>query len=57
MYKLRNLYEYNNVQAQEIVNGVINNIENCNISYFENQKNEITLLRRLCYPVILTKPF
>ena len=24
MYKLRNLYEYNNVQAQEIVNGVIN---------------------------------
>ena len=23
-YRYRNLYEYNNVQAQEIVNGVIN---------------------------------
>lgn len=43
MYKLRNLYEYNNVQAQEIVNGVINNIENCNISYFENQKNVVNM--------------
>ena len=43
MYKLRNLYEYNNVQAQEIVNGVINKIENCNISYFENQKNVVNM--------------
>ena len=40
---LRNLYEYNNVQAQEIVNGVINKIENCNISYFENQKNVVNM--------------
>ena len=43
MYKLRNLYEYNNLQAQEIVNGVINKIENCNISYFENQKNVVNM--------------
>lgn len=43
MYKLRHLYEYNNLQAQEIVNGVINKMEHCDISYFENQKNVVNM--------------
>ena len=40
---MRHLYKYNNIQAQGIVNNVINKIENCNISYFRNQKNVINM--------------
>ena len=43
MYKLRHLYEYSNVQAQKIVNGVVSKIDSCNISYFVNQKNIINM--------------
>lgn len=43
MYKLRHLYKYNNIQAQNIINNVINKIENCNISYFDNQKNVVNM--------------
>lgn len=43
MYKLRHLYEYNNMQAQEIINGVIDKIEHCNVSYFSSQKNVVSM--------------
>lgn len=43
MYKLRHLHEYNNMQAQEIVNGVVGKIDDCNISYFGNQINVINM--------------
>ena len=43
MYKLRHLHEYNNMQAQEIVNSVVGKIDECNISYFGNQINVINM--------------
>lgn len=43
MYKLRHLYEYNNEQAQQIVNSVIDKIDACSISYFGNQKNIVNM--------------
>lgn len=43
MYKLRHLYEYNNEQAQQIVNSVIEKIDACSISYFGNQKNIVNM--------------
>ena len=43
MYKLRHLYEYNNEQAQKIVNSVIDKIDSCSISYFGSQKNIVNM--------------
>ncbi len=47
IYKLRQLYNYNNVQAQEIVNDIINKINDCNISYFESQENVVDMYNSL----------
>lgn len=43
MYKLKHLYEFNNMQAQEIIDSVINKITKRNIYYFGNQKNVVDM--------------